>query len=322
MGMTKTPSIHSCELNEEWNINNLSNQIMDKAISDGFVFNKLCVDETTCSNSSLFDILFNTRLESHHQHLMFHIMSADNYNNFECSAVFLEDYGRGYDTISSRHRQCPSTSSGSIFYSSWLARKCLVISAGNKRSKTYHQQNVEYDGNDIDPKSDEQGSQGIDVKSAMEIDTDKQHDDQTVLEPVKRINEKLKEKTDDKIYHLYMGISDINNYQEFYEQTNIVQGNTNSNLVRNKETEDTEYKIVAFEYRNVERRVLLNRDIRFGQMLYELKIELGLPASASLGLVNAAKGCIIVGFKANALWKFDDAEEPKYRVIIDPDISE
>ncbi|CAF3541361.1 unnamed protein product [Rotaria sp. Silwood1] len=162
------------------------------------------------------------------------IMSADNYNNFECSAVFLEDYGRGYDTISSRHRQCPSTSSGSIFYSSWLARKCLVISAGNKRSKTYHQQNVEYDGNDIDPKSDEQGSQGIDVKSAMEIDTDKQHDDQTVLEPVKRINEKLKEKTDDKIYHLYMGISDINNYQEFYEQTNIVQGNTNSNLVRNK----------------------------------------------------------------------------------------
>ncbi|CAF4984855.1 unnamed protein product, partial [Rotaria sp. Silwood1] len=80
--------------------------------------------------------------------------------------------------------------------------------------------------------------------------------------------------------------------------------------------------MVAFEYHNVERRVLLNRDIRFGQMLYELKIELGLPASASLGLVNAAKGCIIVGFKANALWKFDDAEEPKYRVIIDPDISE
>ncbi|CAF4984861.1 unnamed protein product [Rotaria sp. Silwood1] len=170
------------------------------------------------------------------------IMSADNYNNFECSAVFLEDYGRGYDTISSRHRQCPSTSSGSIFYSSWLARKCLVISAGNKRSKTYHQQNVEYDGNDIDPKSDEQGSQGIDVKSAMEIDTDKQHDDQTVLEPVKRINEKLKEKTDDKIYHLYMGISDINNYQEFYEQTNIVQGNTNSNLVRNKD----EHRLALF----------------------------------------------------------------------------
>ncbi|CAF4428656.1 unnamed protein product, partial [Rotaria magnacalcarata] len=118
---------------------------------------------------------------------------------------------------------------GSIFYSSWLARKCLVISAGNKRSKTYHQQNVEYDGNDIDPKSDEQDSQGIDIISAVEIDTDKQHDDKTVLEPVKRINEKLKEKTDDKVYHL-----DINNYQEFYEQTNIIQENTNSNLVRNK----------------------------------------------------------------------------------------
>ncbi|CAF4511237.1 unnamed protein product [Rotaria socialis] len=133
-------------------------------------------------------------------------MSADNYNNFKCSAVFLEGYGRGYDTISSRHRQCPSTSSGSIFYSSWLARKRLILSAGNKRSKTYHQKNVEYDGNDIDPKSDEQGSQGIDIISAMEIDTDKQHDDQTVLEPVKRINEKLKEKTDDKVYHLYVSV--------------------------------------------------------------------------------------------------------------------
>ncbi|CAF3953182.1 unnamed protein product [Rotaria magnacalcarata] len=54
----ETPSIHSCELNEEWNINNLPNQIMVKAISDGFVFNILCVDETTCSNSSLFYILF------------------------------------------------------------------------------------------------------------------------------------------------------------------------------------------------------------------------------------------------------------------------
>ncbi|CAF4037473.1 unnamed protein product [Rotaria magnacalcarata] len=52
----ETPSIHSCELNEEWNINNLPNQIMVKAISDGFVFNILCVDETTCSNSSLFYI--------------------------------------------------------------------------------------------------------------------------------------------------------------------------------------------------------------------------------------------------------------------------
>ncbi|CAF1156477.1 unnamed protein product, partial [Rotaria magnacalcarata] len=68
-----TSSIHSCELNEEWNINNLPNKIMVKAISDGFVFNILCVDETTCSNSSLFDILFNIRLESHHQHLMFHV---------------------------------------------------------------------------------------------------------------------------------------------------------------------------------------------------------------------------------------------------------
>ncbi|CAF4089711.1 unnamed protein product [Rotaria magnacalcarata] len=164
-----------------------------------------------CQFSDILDIKHNElqhRLEQHQLKESFiqKIMSADNYSNFECSAVFLEGYGRGYDTISSIHRQYPSTSSGSIFYSSWLARKCLVISAGNKRSKTYHQQNVEYDGNDIDPKSDEQDSQGIDITSAIEIDTDKQHDDQTVLEPVKRINEKLNEKTDDKVYHLYVSV--------------------------------------------------------------------------------------------------------------------
>jgi septin 6/8/11 len=37
---------------------------MAKAISDGFVFNILCVGETACGKSSLLDSLFNTRLDS------------------------------------------------------------------------------------------------------------------------------------------------------------------------------------------------------------------------------------------------------------------
>jgi septin 6/8/11 len=51
-------------LKEECGINNLPNQIMAKAISDGFVFNILCVGETACGKSSLLDSLFNTRLDS------------------------------------------------------------------------------------------------------------------------------------------------------------------------------------------------------------------------------------------------------------------
>ena len=37
---------------------------MAKAISDGFIFNVLCVGETACGKSSLLDSLFNTRLDS------------------------------------------------------------------------------------------------------------------------------------------------------------------------------------------------------------------------------------------------------------------
>jgi septin 6/8/11 len=37
---------------------------MAKTISDGFVFNILCVGETACGKSSLLDSLFNTRLDS------------------------------------------------------------------------------------------------------------------------------------------------------------------------------------------------------------------------------------------------------------------
>ena len=60
----QNPSIRTFELNEECGINNLPNQIMAKAVSDGFIFNILCVGETACGKSSLLDSLFNTRLDS------------------------------------------------------------------------------------------------------------------------------------------------------------------------------------------------------------------------------------------------------------------
>ncbi|UJR26656.1 hypothetical protein I4U23_007973 [Adineta vaga] len=64
LSKSETPSIRTFELKEECGINNLPNQIMAKAISDGFVFNILCVGETACGKSSLLDSLFNTRLDS------------------------------------------------------------------------------------------------------------------------------------------------------------------------------------------------------------------------------------------------------------------
>ncbi|CAF2088276.1 unnamed protein product, partial [Rotaria magnacalcarata] len=47
-------------------------------------------------------------------------------------------------------------------------------------------------------------------------------------------------------------------------------------------TEINENKMVTFEYHNVERRILLHRNIRFGQMLDDIKLEFDLPASACL----------------------------------------
>ncbi|CAF0952376.1 unnamed protein product [Adineta steineri] len=61
---SQIPPIRTFELKDECGINNLPNQIMAKAISDGFVFNILCVGETACGKSSLLDSLFNTRLDS------------------------------------------------------------------------------------------------------------------------------------------------------------------------------------------------------------------------------------------------------------------
>ncbi|CAF4253799.1 unnamed protein product [Rotaria magnacalcarata] len=80
--------------------------------------------------------------------------------------------------------------------------------------------------------------------------------------------------------------------------------------------------MVTFEYHNVERRILLHRNIRFGQMLDDIKLEFDLPASACLRLVNAAKDYRVTGLNAGNLWKFDDSEVPKYRVFVGGETSE
>ena len=60
----QTPSIRTFEVKDDCGIQNLPAQIMTKSMSDGFVFNILCVGETACGKSALLDSLFNTRLDS------------------------------------------------------------------------------------------------------------------------------------------------------------------------------------------------------------------------------------------------------------------
>ncbi|CAF3314815.1 unnamed protein product [Rotaria sp. Silwood2] len=81
-------------------------------------------------------------------------------------------------------------------------------------------------------------------------------------------------------------------------------------------TEDTEYKMVTFEYLNVERRVLLHRDVRFEQILVALKSEFGLPASASLLLFNIVGNYSVCGSTAGILWGLNDTKVPKYRTLV------
>ncbi|CAF4608836.1 unnamed protein product, partial [Rotaria sp. Silwood2] len=81
-------------------------------------------------------------------------------------------------------------------------------------------------------------------------------------------------------------------------------------------TEDTEYKMVTFEYLNVERRVLLHRDVRFEQILVALKSEFGLPASASLLLFNIVENYSVCGSTAGILWGLNDTKVPKYRTLV------
>jgi RING finger protein 113A len=85
---------------------------------------------------------------------------------------------------------------------------------------------------DIKFKSDRQaqpqGPRDMGATATVEIDTDTQNDQQTIFERAKKINDELKGKADDKIYR------GINNYQQFYEKKDTVQGNASSGLARNK----------------------------------------------------------------------------------------
>ncbi|CAF3979655.1 unnamed protein product [Rotaria sp. Silwood1] len=129
---------------------------------------------------------------------------------------------------SQEHHQSSSLSSSSdenqtsvsIFRSSEPAIDDSIIANGNKLSKKCHEQNIEYDDKDNNNKTNEpntkkkllnikfklekqaqqQGSKDKHVTSAMENYTYKQHDEQTIFEYVKTINEELTEIANDKIY--------------------------------------------------------------------------------------------------------------------------
>jgi RING finger protein 113A len=79
-----------------------------------------------------------------------------------------------------------------------------------------------------DRKAQPEGPRDMGATATIEIDTDMQHDQQTIFERAKKINDELKGKADDKIYR------GMNNYQQFYEKKDTVQGNASSGLVRNK----------------------------------------------------------------------------------------
>ena len=79
-----------------------------------------------------------------------------------------------------------------------------------------------------DRQAQPEGPRDMGATATVEIDTDMQHDQQTIFERAKKINDEMKGKADDKIYR------GINNYQQFYEKKDTVQGNASSGLVRNK----------------------------------------------------------------------------------------
>ncbi|CAF1381502.1 unnamed protein product [Rotaria socialis] len=81
-------------------------------------------------------------------------------------------------------------------------------------------------------------------------------------------------------------------------------------------TEITENKMVTFEYHNVERRILLHRDVPLREIHDILKSDFGLPASASLLLFNIVGNYSVCGSTAGILWALNDAKVPKYRIVV------
>jgi RING finger protein 113A len=129
----------------------------------------------------------------------------------------------------------------SSFHLTEKPKRGFLTTSSNFSFNKHRREAAAYDGEDqnnkenlidIKFKSDRQalslGPKDMGATATVEIDTDTQHDQQTIFERAKQINEKLKGKADDKIYR------GINNYQQFYEKKDTAQGNASSGLVRNK----------------------------------------------------------------------------------------
>lgn len=170
----------------------------------------------------------------------------------EPSCVFFKaPIRRGNAPTSSKRRNDSSSNSSassgdegqpsaSTFRSTKTVKKGLVTTSNsNSSSNKRRQQNTGSDDEDNQEKSVDikfksdrqiqpQGPRDMGATATVEIDTDTTHDQQTIFERAKKINEELKGKADDKVYR------GMNNYQQFYEKKDTVHGNASSGLVRNK----------------------------------------------------------------------------------------
>ncbi|CAF1156516.1 unnamed protein product [Rotaria magnacalcarata] len=57
-------------------------------------------------------------------------------------------------------------------------------------------------------------------------------------------------------------------------------------------------------------------------MLDDIKLDFGLPASASLSLFNIVGNYSVCGSTAGILWALNDAKVPKYRIVVRGETSE
>ncbi|CAF4337507.1 unnamed protein product [Rotaria sp. Silwood2] len=180
-------------------------------------------------------------------------MMSTHINNKASCVIFKTPIHHEIIKSSLKHRRDSSSSndenepSASTFRSIKTKSRGLVATSKNYISNKRHKQHDEYDNEDcfnrnklnkkensivVKYKSDRQiqsqDPKDMGATATIEIDTDKENDQQAIFERAKKINEELKGKDDDKIYR------GMNNYQQFYEKKDTVKGNASSGLVRNK----------------------------------------------------------------------------------------
>ncbi len=177
-------------------------------------------------------------------------MSAEKDESAPTCVFFKAPARRGNTATSAKRRQESSSNSSSssdddsqpsasTFRSSRTVKKGLVTTSTTNSANKRRQQNQGSDEEEnseklleVKFKSDRQalpkGPRDMGATATVEIDTDTHNDQQTIFERAKKINDELKGKADDKIYR------GINNYQQFYEKKDTVQGNASSGLARNK----------------------------------------------------------------------------------------